>query len=609
MQRLFYRACLSFAAALSVTVAAHSQVIDYDAGSLTIEGVQVLQDANDPQRFYYLPQYPRLATTDEGEFQLLMLKYLGGEDDANGGIFHALVEFSLPEELREQVEEGLETLRPGAELSGSLPLLQPEDGDAYGSFRITSATLMDATENEGAIGSRVISSGPAPLREGSKAAIAARLTQEDATILMDSLTGTTADISVSVRGYYEAKVKGYNAIVQANMDTVYSHRSVVDSYQKKYTRRQLRNVVDELVQDGAIEINVYDRSSGLGIDASELSSVLDLVTEKLIEVMYDTETGWSQTPTPEQAVTENQIKGRLERGWFQKTFMNADDAPYYTDDQYVQKRREDIRSNSFYLNLSKTTTIRLPFDSTGNLGGFYDSLSESDRESYFRVSAIDEDADVQSRDVFFQIDADTAEGFAENFNSVAVNIRQTRGEDEDDYYQDLKFTPKVVAEDNGLQSINLKRLGDPTNAWTGFEYQTVWSLRGSDDPLRSPDSQDNWIASRDGSIALVPPVQRTEVELEAINTDFEALGIAAAEVKIASTLQGDVRYLASQTVRASDATPRATKIFYRDTDEDIAWQVIWHTRNGPIIGDFQRLEGELIVLFPPSAEWLEERAG
>lgn len=355
--------------------------VNYDAGVLTIEGVQVFQDAEDPASYYYLPQYPRVALNPNGEFQFLLLKQVGG--DAPGGILHALIEFTLDEEVIERVQAKLEELRPGATLIGALPLLQPGPDDPIGGFRVISATLDPEAPPERLTG-RVVASGPAPLTPGSRAAIAARLSAAEATVLMDSMSGATSDLSIAIRGYYEAKVRGYNAIVTANMDTIYAHHSVVDNLTKGFTKREARQVVDELHQDGAIEVEVYDRTEALGIDAEDLAKVLDIVTDKLIEVMFDTETGWSRVPDPEVLLAQNQIKGRQEKGWFGKIFGGPEDLPYYTDDQYVLKDRKDIRSQSFYLNLSKSTVIRIPFDTTGNIGGFYDALTPETRAKLFR---------------------------------------------------------------------------------------------------------------------------------------------------------------------------------------------------------------------------------
>ncbi len=580
---------------------AYAASVNFDAGVLNIKGVQLFQDAKDRSKYYYLPQYPRLATNDDGDFELILTKYVGGKDGSNGGIFHALIEFSLPDELLTQVREGLEQVKPGATLEGALPLLEPDQDDPFGGFRVTSAVL---SEN-GEVSNSTITSGPAPLLESSRAAVAARLDQEQATLLMDSLTGTTADISVSIRGYYLARVEGYNAIVKANMDTVYQHSSFVSSFQQAYTKRQVRDITDEMIQDGTISVDVFDQSEGLGIDSESMSKITDLVTNKLTELMFNTETGWSKQPEAEVAVTEGQIKGRLERGWFQKTFLNADNTPYYSDDQFVMKQREDVRSNSFMMNLSKSTTVRMPFDSTGNLGGFYSSLSDEEKVKYFRTISIEDDADMQQRQVMFMIDAKVAKGFKESFNSVAVNVRQKRAEDQSTITRNLIFNHASFDESNTPESFDLYRLGDQSDQWQEFEYQVTWSLQGVEDKLRDPSSENRWHSSREGIISLIPPLNRKELEVVVDNSDFDAKDIAAVEVQVAAILSDRPHWITKQLIRAADAEPGSSVTFYHDPAGQMAYRLVWHTRQGRKATGFNPLEDDFLYLFSPSEEWLK----
>ncbi len=584
-----------------VTLAA----VDYDAGVMTIKGVQVFKDADDPKSYYYLPQYPRVSTNEAGDFQFLLLKYVGGPDAENGGIFHALIEFTIPDEVVHEVAARLAELRPGARLVGVLPMLQAGKDDPVGSFRIISATL-NADAPPDRLTGRVLTSGPAPLYPGSKAAVAARLSQADATILMESMAGATSDISVAIRGYYEAKVTAYNAVVTASMDTVYEHRSVVDNLTKGFSKREARRIVDQLHQDGAIDVRVYDRTVSLAVKAEDLEKVLDIVTDKLLGVMFDTKSGWSRVPKPEVVLAQNQIRGRQEKGWFGKIFGGPEDLPYYTDDQYVLKNREDSRSNRFYLNLSKATTIRLPFDSTGNIGGFYDALSEPDRKKYFRVTALDADIDTQTQNIFFQVDGNIAEGFGNTFNTVSVNVRSIPKDGEPVTAKSLVFDSSSMGRGDGLQSITLLRLGDAGEEWRTFEYQVAWNLRSREEPLRQPSEGSEWVRSSDAAVTLVPPLQRDSITLIIDTSDFEKKGIVAAVIQLMSVVVTKPEFVGEVRVRATENDPSRDVVIFHDPGEDVAYRVIWHTREGRAKGGGALLEGGLAVIAAPASEWIEE---
>ncbi|PYQ06975.1 MAG: hypothetical protein DMF82_04870, partial [Acidobacteria bacterium] len=61
-------------------------LVRYDDGRRVIKGVQLLQDAGDPNVYFYVPQFPRLATRADGTFELLCLKYVDPTGAASGGL-------------------------------------------------------------------------------------------------------------------------------------------------------------------------------------------------------------------------------------------------------------------------------------------------------------------------------------------------------------------------------------------------------------------------------------------------------------------------------------------------------------------------------------------
>jgi len=107
---------------LSLPVLPLPALVKYDEGRLMINGIQLLQDKDNPLAYYYLPQYPKLSTKTDGSLELLFLKYIGqGGEDTNGGIFHALVEFSLPDDMLQTLDKDLKKAVPGAMIVGPVP--------------------------------------------------------------------------------------------------------------------------------------------------------------------------------------------------------------------------------------------------------------------------------------------------------------------------------------------------------------------------------------------------------------------------------------------------------------------------------------------------------
>ena len=593
MKNLLFCFLISIATCLDV-----QGVVMYDEGRETIDGVQLLKDRDDPLAYYYLPQYPHISTKEDGSLEFLCMKYVGeGDESTNGGIFHALIEFSLPDETVASLQEQLEERINGARIVGPVPMMQvgADDEDGLARFSVVSAILSD-TEGEDAFTSNVITSGFAPLLPGSKAAIAAKLNQNGATLLWESLSGPTSDVSVSVRGYYEAAVKGYNAVVTAEVENVYRHFSRISNLQGGYTKRQMRRITDSLRQTQVLNIDVFDRSQGLGIDAGDMDAILNMVTDKLIELMFDAETGWSQEPEREVAVEANQLKGRQERGWFDKTFLGRDNTPYYSDNQYVLKRREDIRVHRFYLNLSRSTTIKVPIYSSGNIGGLYDSMKEDPR--YFRVVNLDDDS-FQKREVHFQIDGEFVNAFEDLINFASVTF-QKEPESGSVITKDLVFR-KEDLETQYFKTIQYPRLGANGSDWLDYEYKVVWSIQGIEDPIIIPKRGD-WEQSNATSIPLNPPLEKRSIEVDADRAMFTEANVQSASVRFMTILGGKPKVFRTVILRSTDTESTSKLSLFFDPGEPIIFQETWYSTMGECKKDPQVLDSEYVFLVPPAPE-------
>ena len=575
--------------------------VKYDEGRVQIDGIQLLQDSEDDNAYYYLTRYVRLAQKDDESYELLCIKYVGEDEQSSGGIFHALVEFSLPQDVIETVEGKLKSLvGENARIVGPVPMQQftQEGSDGIGKFDVVSSILTD-TEGDQAFTSNVLTSGFAPLLPNSKAAIAAKLTPNGATLLWESLSGSTSDVSVSVHGYYEAVVKGYNAIITAEANTIYEHYSRVRSYQEGFTKDQMRRISDELIQNQLLNVEVFDRSEGLGIDTKDMQGIVDIVTEKLIELMFDTQTGWAKRPETEVAVEAGQIKGRQERGWFSKTFGGKDNTEYYSDNQYVLKRRKDIKVNTFYLNLSKSTTIKVPVHNSGNIAGIYGAMQ--DNPKYFRVVNL-ADSDFQKRTIHFQIDGKFTNAFNDILNSVSVAFKKSYDNGNDDVTSDLLFTYNDLKEGKDFKQIIYPRLGIGDSDWLDYEFKISWNIKGEDKPIIIPKGANSWLTSNQSLLALVPPFNKKIIDIDADRTAFKDADIRTATVKFFTVLNKKPNAQRTVILRESDAESTTKVNLYYDSDEPIAYQVTWYSKNGTYTEDLKPLDVDYLFLMAPTRE-------
>jgi hypothetical protein len=549
-------------------------LVSYDEGRRTILGITLLQDVKEPDMYYYIPPFPSVAVNDKGELEFLCIGFIDAKKNMSGGIIHFLCEFKLPDEAVKLLQQALEKEVPGAKLAGVVPLMEPTGEDAC-SFEIISAVLSDTAE--GGFTRKVISSGHAPLTPGSKAAVAAVLNPQGATLLWNTLQEPTSDISVSVHAYYEAAVAGYNAKVTADVSTVYNHFSSVINVQRDYTRRQLRNIVDEMVRKSVIKIEVTERA-GLEIDTKSMDNITDLITTKLVELMFDSETGLSKLPEKEVGVEQGQIPGRQQASWFSRTFCGGSgDQQYITDNQYVMKKREDIQTTQFYIDLTRRTTIRVPVHTAGNMGGIFASFR--DDQKVFRVVNLD-DPSFEMRDVFFMVDNEYTAAFQDTINFVSVSFRKKYPESHD-VTEQLMFTSKDILEGRTSKAVRYPRLGITDSSWLDYEYRVNWSVR--DRPTVSlPKGEDDWLSALDSTIALIPPFTKLTVNVEVDGTEdeFVANGVHSARVEMRWPLVGKMRQANKATIRYSDGEPRKEFIIYYDRDASPEYRVTWYERGG-----------------------------
>jgi hypothetical protein len=581
-------------ASLSLLAMPSSALVHYDQGRRLVKGIQLLQDADDPSDYYYVPQFPRLSTKADGSLEMLCLKYVDPAGATSGGLFHALVEFTLPPDFVSDVESELKKQVAGARLVGPVPLLQAvEEGEGgTGSFQVVSGVLAD--REKGGFTRSVVTSGRAPLLPGSKVAIAAILDQPGASLLWSSLAGPTSDVSVAIHAYYEAAIKGYNARITADVSTAYRHFSQVSNRQHSYTRRQIRKVVDELQRTGALKIEVVDRSAALGIKATEMEGVLQAVTSKLTELMFDHTGGWAADPARETAVENDQIQGRLQGGWLSRVFRGAKDTPYYTDDQYVLKDRKDIRHNVFSLVLSRTSTIRVPVDTAGNLGGLYNALGADHR--YFRIVSLADPA-FEFRPVHFQVDGEYVGAFQDTVNFVSVSLRKSYP-GQATFTRSLRFGDAELKAGKTIQDIAVPRLGMNEADWLSYEYQVRWSLR--DGPtVRVPPEEDRWVRTSDPAVSLLPPFEKRVIQIEADRPAFSAKGFSTAVVEFATVLAGRPKLTHKVTLRATDTGSPAPLALYHDRGTPIAVRVTWHSPASRVVGRLEVLESDSLYLIPP----------
>ncbi len=560
-------------------------LVNYEAGQLELNGILLLQDATDPDVYYYLPPAPRVSTRADGGLELSVVKFVDPQGETSGGLMHMLVTFTLPPDELTALRTALKKEKSGATLQGPVPLRQENEG----SFAIISGTLSD----EGFTRS-LISSGRAPVTPGSKAAVAATLTPHGATLLWESMSRPTSDVSVALRTYYEASLPSFRAKIHADVSTVYTHFSKVFNIQKAYTKRQVRDVVDELVRTGDIKVEVLDR---LPEDTANqaMQSLVDMVTAKLTEIIFDTKTGFTAVPKKEQTVEKGQLKGRQKKGWLAQLFTSSGNQKYVTDNQYVIKNRKDINRAVFSINLTRRSVVKVPVDTAGNISGLYEAFK--DDPQMFRVVNLADPA-FQKRDIFFRIDGEFTSAFEEIMNFAGVSLRKSY-EGHADATGELLFTREDIRAGTVSKSWRYARLGQKKDSWLGFDYRTTWSIKGGQS-VKEPKVEGEWLHSTDPIVTLAPPLQRFDLEVDADRFLFEDAAMRSASLEVRYNVFGKSQTKRLSVMRATDAESVSSAVLFHDPGSTLEYRVNWYpAREKPIKGNWQGLDESYLMLLPP----------
>ena len=247
--------------------------------------------------------------------------------------------------------------------------------------------------------------------------------------------------------------------------------------------------------------------------------------------------------------------------------------------------------------LTKNSTIRVPVDTAGNLGGLYDELGTDPR--YFRIVNMADPA-FETRRIYFQLDSSYLGSFQDTVNFVSVNLRKT-------YPAQPAFTSSGALHGGRHQVRQDLPGGSRSLAWarrvrTGRSTRCRCAGAWRDGTTLSLPARDGeWTRQSDATVALAPPFERRVIEIEADRQLFTANGQSTAVVDIASMLGGKPRLQHRATLRATDTESVSRLVVYHDLDTPVAARVSWYSGSGTKEGKLAVLDSNYVLLAAPPA--------
>jgi hypothetical protein len=554
------------------------------------------------KNWYYLPTAPHISKHPDGTPQFSMVRFVTDKSKKKGGvegaILHFMVEYGLTAAQKAEAQKLLRKVVKGAVLKGAVPL---EVGSEGASFNVVSATL-----NDKGFTSTLITSGKAPVMEGQKVAVAARLDQYGATLLAKSMENPTTDISVVFDLQYVVKLPAYDVSVVINYDRYqelqneYAETRKKNTSTKRYwdpkwynpfkigkqksttiTESEQAQMLDFLQESGAVTFNyvqhVPDADKEIvesGLHKLVLESFFDM--QKRLGMPSDEELTSEEESEEDKARTDERRKA-------------ASKAKNYTYTTF--QRKEITRKSTQTLSLKKVIARYEPHQMVGNIGTWYKKYKNNPK--LFSEVNLD-DPFFQRRELRFMIDNEAYDIFQQMVNYATVQVRVPRKSGKP-YMEEATFDRKSIEENGQTITLTYARMGNDAQT---FEYAVQWSLRGGHLYPVKPKWQKGDIMA----VTLAAPVQPLKVEAETDLTELEELGISRASVELRYKRFGrsyvDTRALALSPGRGE---PLLETTIYHDRGNDkVEYRLIFHHKKmGKLASDqWHTVDGGYLYVTP-----------
>jgi hypothetical protein len=472
----------------------------------------------------------------------------------------------LPAEELDSLQEALSDQKPGAQIIGMLPLIEAIEDNQYGqsSFQIVSSIINDCTHT---FTRSVVHSGHAPILPGSKAALAVKFSPAGASLFWRSLSTSTTDLSLSMKAYFKATTEAYHATIKASYRSL--HQYLATQYSGiPFRRDDVRSVVDRLYEEGVFQVNVRKGNTDL-VDIKQMEWMLQMLTDKVIDALF------------EPLITNKQSRGnRLFKGG---------------DLGYILVDHQNIRQDSFYINLVQRASIQVPVIMAGALGPLPDSMLQ-DRK-YIRNVHID-DPFFQTHTVRFQVAGDYLESFKDLINFGAVNVRKFYPKDSTYLVRRLTFSAETFRNDLFFQEVEFPSIGEDQSQQQGFEYYHYWSFKGRSGYQRIPDN-DQWIESKEPFVSLVPPLDLHRVEVEIDPYLLEQNDVISCIIQFYSTILNERQKLGRVVLRPEGGEAIQKLTLFCDRGQAIFYEINWYAKTGKLLTEPKQLKNDYLLIIPP----------
>lgn len=515
----------------------------------------------DTLSYLYLPSTADLSV-DRGSLpQFSYLRYVINKPtsgsgtssitEASGGaILNFLVLYHTPEE---QIAQAQSVIRDRLD-NQNVRIRGPIVFDKGRYALISSIITADSSSPQ----RQLLTTGEAPVLEGSRLALTFELDPQASKILLESFKMATPDVSLVFELGFAGLSDSYDAELDINWVDVKQSQAFSAGASIYFVSADVDVAFEKLRKDGAIKLISH------GSDAS---------MEKLVETVYDKLLTLMFTPVKPETVPEDQRGGLLPAlgalmrpngplGSRSTTGFGANVAFQLKD------LRTEGKSHLYFKGRSEKKRNHFI---TFNIGDLYQKYGTN--EKYFRDVPLWDPA-FQQRRILLGIDGDIEKEFSKLINSVTVTVEK-KHQGGKLTVQELVITKDTFSEGKISVSTVYGNQGD-TNlvAWLNYNYKAIWQFQGGG------TLETDWTATSASMINLYTPFSRRTVSLDGNLKEISNRGIRTVFVQIEYPFFG-IRKKQDLTVRPADnINDKKFEITFPNDVEEVDYSITWYGANG-----------------------------
>lgn len=266
-------------------------MLDLNAPTRTVAGVDLAADSGDPRAFHVLPGPPRVAAGDAGP-ELVLLRFHGDDGALAGGHLQLTVEAGHPAERLEEARAALV-----AELGDETVELRPLIPAAATAELLFLGRETDADGGLGSLVRRGFGTAAATFDPPHRARFALDLDAAGVRLVEAALASGGAPVGVVYRLTVEGLWPATSVVARIDWQRVYDHFSVHRRRGSVLLVEDLKQITERLVEERAIEIHaVQSLEPAEGEAAPGLDVALAWIQREVMERFCEPVMELSRTP-------------------------------------------------------------------------------------------------------------------------------------------------------------------------------------------------------------------------------------------------------------------------------------------------------------------------